>query len=128
MIRFRSCGGAEEDYVTNPRPPHIQQPSAWVIVLSAESACLNGATVKLWRAGAWVRAWSRTARGVTLATMAASPQRTGETITQEPCGVWDYSGGFELKNLTPGVDMNSPCIRARVSHLGLCDYSCCPDA
>ena len=32
-------------------------------------------------------------------------QRTGETITQEPCDVWDFGGGFELKNLTPGVEM-----------------------
>ena len=32
-------------------------------------------------------------------------QRTGETITQEPCGVWDYSGGFEFKNVTAGVEM-----------------------
>jgi hypothetical protein len=27
----------------------------------------------------------------------------GEKIRQEPCAVWDYSGGVELKALTPGV-------------------------
>jgi hypothetical protein len=32
-------------------------------------------------------------------------QRIGETITQEPCSVWDYGGGFEFRNLTPGVEM-----------------------
>ena len=32
-------------------------------------------------------------------------QRTGETVTQEPCAYWDYVGGFRFENLTPGVEM-----------------------
>jgi len=33
-------------------------------------------------------------------------QRLGETMTQDtPCGYWDYAGGFEFKNLTPGIGM-----------------------
>jgi hypothetical protein len=32
-------------------------------------------------------------------------QRTGQSITQTPCDLWDFGGGAWFRDLTPGVAM-----------------------
>ena len=73
---------------TVPSPPQANPPTSstgviWVMVIEerGSGACLPDATIQ---------------------TVDQSGE-PGEKIRQEPCSVWDYGGGVELKALTPGV-------------------------
>jgi uncharacterized protein (DUF39 family) len=52
-------------------------------VISSSGTCIEGAVVEVVRGQ-------------------AQGQRT---LSETPCGVWDYSGGFVFKELTPGAEM-----------------------
>jgi hypothetical protein len=55
----------------------------WGFVVRGSGGCIDGGTVEV-----------------------VGGQRLGERVTQEtPCSVWDYSGGFVFRDLTPGVEM-----------------------
>ena len=57
--------------------------SVWGMVIEASGSCIRDAKIDV-----------------------VQGQRLGETITQDtPCGYWDYAGGFEIKNLTPGIEL-----------------------
>jgi hypothetical protein len=75
---------------TVPSPPPAIPPTSssgiiWVMVIEERGPgiCIPGATIQ---------------------TVGQSGE-VGERITQEPCAVWDYAGGVELKGLTSGVEV-----------------------
>ena len=68
-----------------PSPPPPGGPPAWLwgMVIGQSGVCIEGATVSVVRG-----------------------QALGKSARQEtPCDVWAYAGGFEFRNLTPGVEM-----------------------
>lgn len=73
---------------TVPAPPQANPPTSssgiiWVMVIEerGSGACIPGATIQI----------------------VDQSGEAGERIRQEPCSVWDYGGGVELKALTPGA-------------------------
>jgi hypothetical protein len=66
-----------------PDLPAINDAWLWGMVVHDSGSCIVGATVSVVRG-----------------------QALGRSIVQStPCDAWAYSGGFEFKNLTPGVEM-----------------------
>jgi hypothetical protein len=66
-----------------PNLPAINDAWLWGMVVHDSGSCIVGATVSVVRG-----------------------QALGRSIVQDtPCDAWAYSGGFEFKNLTPGVEM-----------------------
>jgi hypothetical protein len=78
-----SAPTAPNPAAANPAQTSSTSTSLWGIVVSSGGACIEGAVVEV-------------VRGQALG------QRT---LSETPCGVWDYSGGFVFKELTPGAEM-----------------------
>jgi hypothetical protein len=76
----------------------------WGFVVDGSGVCIDGVTVEV-----------------------IGGQRLGERTTQEtPCDAWSSSGGFEFRDLTPGVEMiirisapgYAPLVRSVTPYLG----------
>jgi hypothetical protein len=66
-----------------PPPPSDSLAWLWGFVVAPSGGCIEGATVQV-----------------------VGGQGLGQSITQTtPCDAWAYDGGFEFKDLTPGVAM-----------------------